>query len=509
MVLAGCATTTATPGEGEGQPPPADVEADKTAEAPPPASGDRLEIYLAAGVPSGQDSCHFTKESMSSAACELYRIGWDRERHQLVDQRKFVGDGVVAFQSAVSPDGQWLAYTKRDAKGKATVHVKSTSSTNPSDAGTPIFNKEMAAYPPALWTFPHWLGDDALLLSHPSMGAQCTNSQGQCVNVQRWSSTFRVDVEQGRPTGLSEILGWGDTAMMSIQDTWVNPVDRRLVAGHGRFSRTAKALPTCKDSCDDVFMTPYPFVVDVTTGERWIYQLRTTEPEFAKGGAMNLDGCAHLAWSPDGKRLLCTEQSTMPIYRAGQSGKLYAFDFDRSDPTGTLVTKDVGLMFAHAQPQDLVAGLGPNERCQPFYHKYAEFCGSNDLVVASTVCAVGAGDIRQSHAYLIDISEPSAPKYHDITAALEGALGHPAGTMRSFMATCAATPNPSAAPPTKGGTGGRSITRQPGATGKAGKMGKAGKAGPRGKMPGGMGTPQRGTPPTAEQIQRMKAKQKR
>jgi hypothetical protein len=87
-----------------------------------------------------------------------------------------------------------------------------------------------------------------------------------------------------------------------------------------------------------------------------------------------------------------------------------------------------------------------------FHHKYAQWCGHEDLLVASIVCLAYANpetgteadctssltdaQLLGQHVYLIDISDPDAPEYMDLTNELEAALGVDSGTMSSFTATC-------------------------------------------------------------------------
>lgn len=423
--------------------------APRAEQAPRSTTSGTIDVYLAAGEARGAESCHFSGLSSSAATCEIYRVSYDRSSRQVVDHAKVVGDGINGWMPAISPDGERLAYGRYQGGQGCLAYIKSVD--DPAgEAGEAVMCSGMEM--PEFWSYPSWLSASALLVSHPETPPQCLSPDGKCMPVERWMSTYKVSLQGDRATTATKLLGAGETARLSIEDTWVNPRDRNLVAGHGRFARSGTKAPTCGGGsglpCTDVALTPYPFVVDVSTGEYWIFQLRTTEAEYARSGKpLDLAGCAHLAWSPQGDRLLCTEQSTEEMSAQGDNSRLYSFSFDRNrDKAGQINTKDVSPMFSHSEAS-AVLPLDPGQSCSVFYHKYAEFCGDDEHVVASMVCdcdteacrkASGTqSQVLQAHVYMLDVSNTNMPVYTDLTQQLEERLGRPVGSMRSFTATCA------------------------------------------------------------------------
>lgn len=429
-------------GPKEGTTPPSEPPPETP--APPSTSKGTVDIVLAAGTPGNGGSCHFSGLSSDPASCELYKVTYDKATRKLTSHTKVVGDGIAGWMPSVSPDGTRLAYGSPTGK-QCTTHVKDLNSTNPSDPGTAVMCSGMEL--PLIWAFPSWVDNDTLLVSHPNMAPQCVKD-GKCQQLDRWNTVFEVKMDGNRAVSAKETLGVGATARMSVQDTWVNPVKPHLVAGHGQIA-TRDAAPVCSGSsglsCADIYQSPMPFVIDTKTGKYWIYQLRTTESRYAKGQPLNLVGCAHLAWTPDGNSLLCTEQGTMEMKDHTENSRLFMWSVDTSrDTAGEINQRDVEPMFSHKQPGDLVS-IGPDQGCGVFYHKYAEFCGDSDHVVASVVCdcdtpACQKGgsptQVLQSHVYMIDRSKPTKPAYVDLTAQLEERLGKPYNSMRSFTATC-------------------------------------------------------------------------
>jgi hypothetical protein len=430
--------------------PPAAAEArPATPDTPPPvavgaaAAAGTVDIFMAAGVPSGTSSCHFSGLSQSAAACQIHRLRWDLAKNQPVDHAVEVSD--QGFMPSVSPDGTRLAYAHliTAAGGRPMAQLAVTKID-----GTPEATTRQTPSLPGMFSFPHWLDDQHLLASRPDQGVQCKSPRdGSCQKVERWGSIYTVDVAgtslgKAAPAFDADFFG-----SMSLEDTWVNPKDRSLVAGHGRYIKTGER-PACgtgpSPDCRSLVQTPYPFVFDVDQKRWWGFQLETTESKFRSpdGRGLPLAGCAHLSWSPDGGTLMCTEQSTDAIKQAGLSGRLFAFSFDAAvDRPGVLNPKTVEPLFNHKAYQDLIP-ISPGETCDVYYHKYAEFCGDAKHVVASIVCDCSSPQCKtaaptkivQAHVWLIDITDPASPRYTDLTAALEATSGQRG--LRSFTATC-------------------------------------------------------------------------
>jgi hypothetical protein len=133
-----------------------------------------------------------------------------------------------------------------------------------------------------------------------------------------------------------------------------------------------------------------PIVVNTETQQAWILQLQSTAAPGSEVDPWKLEGCAHLAWSPDGKHLICTEQGSFQGLPPEKSSRLYRFAFDPDAPPAMqgVIPTAAEPLFAQAIPSELFeipAGMG----WDVFHHKYAEFCGE-DLVVAT----IGGADFH-------------------------------------------------------------------------------------------------------------------
>lgn len=320
-------------------------------------------------------------------------------------------------------------------------------------AGEPGVGSPVGGLPAGVWTWPNLGADGRLTVSSGDNGPQCQKQAGGCKAVAHWSQAYQLTgTFSAAPVTIS---GTG----FSFQDTYAHPTQPEFVAGHGKFDAlNPETYPVCDDaakpdtSCTDVSMSPMPVVVNTETQQAWILQLESTEAPYGSEAApLKLEGCAHLAWTPDGKHLICTEQGSHNALPPEKRSRLYHFAFDPDAPPSVqgVVPTAAEPLFAHALPWELFeipAGMG----CDVFHHKYAEFCGE-DLVVATIGCAdCNSGDVPcallpqetpvllSDRVYLIDIQDPAAPKYFDVTAAVEASRGEAPNSLTSFTATCAA-----------------------------------------------------------------------
>lgn len=414
--------------------------------AGPPGS---VDIYIAAGKDQGAESCHFSQLSQSAATCEIWRLRYDTASRKVIDHEMVIGDGAHGWMPSVSPNGSQLVYAKYTGQGACIASARAIGGSN-LGAGTELLCTGMGL--PESWSYPVWRTDTSILVTHPVPVPMCVNTTGVCSPVERWGDTWEITLDaSGRAKSAGPLIGEGKTAHISFEDPTVHPTDRSLVAGHGRFVTTGGSAPTCDDgkgtACASVKLTPTPFVADVDADKYWIYELRTTEAKYrqAGGAPLELAGCAHLSWSPDGDSLICTEQSTLSMDDSDLN-RLYVFPVDpATDKAGQVNVRDVEPYFDHA-PADSVVDLKSGESCEVFYHKYAEFCGAEDRVVASLVCdcdtpactAGGAASkVVQAHVYVIEAADRQHPVYVDVTEQLEERLGKAPGSLHAFTSTCA------------------------------------------------------------------------
>ena len=409
---------------------------DDSAGGEEPAPLGSVDVVLAVGEMS-VPSCYFAGDMNSDATgCKLVRLTYDLDAQELTSHADLVDDpsGGGTWQPSVSKDGLQLAFSYV-AAGK--VSIRTRALTGPAtDAGV-----EVSPGADTHWTWPNWGPGGSLAASRSDLEPVCLTPGGTCSLIERWNQSFLLD-----PEGLGAPVYFGGGTGHSWEDAWTNPVDAALIAGHGKLHSTAlDVYPVCDEgdqagsaSCLDFELSPQPLVTDQSTGQLWAFELVTTEPAYA---GILLEGCAHLAWSSDGTRLLCTEQGTA-AFSSDLSARIHVFDFDRASASpGMVNTVDASPLFQHKTAAELFAG----EQCDIFYHKYAEWC-LEEVVVATLGCACtseacqaesGAGSrLAGSRIVLLDLREPLAPVYHDLTSQLEAAGGQTPGALTSFTATC-------------------------------------------------------------------------
>ena len=410
------------------------------------AESASVDVYLAVGEMGAAKGCYFLGDMLSDASgCSLYRL------------RVQLDDGIVQEHAAVvtsADKGTWQPTVSHDGRiafaladgNKVLVHSRALDAPA-DDVGTVVAEGR--------WTWPNWSPDGSLNMGETvKTGLSCYLSMGpmagNCTQVERWSSTHRVAFDGATP--LSPQLLAGMTGF-SFDDTWTNPQHAELVAGHGKYQTDLETLPSCdgkpatSTDCKQVGYSPKPSVIDANTGDHWTFELSSDEAKFFdKGKPLPLEGCAHLAWSPDGKKLLCTEQGTMAD--GFMQSRIFTFDFDRNtDPKNVVSSKMASPLFEHRESTEMFT-LAQGEACSVYYHKYAEWCGSEDFVVATVGCGCettqctnetgGEPKMIGERIYLIGVSDPSAPVYYDLNAQLESKLGAASGSLTSFTATCGA-----------------------------------------------------------------------
>lgn len=405
-----------------------------------------VDVVLAVGEMS-VPSCYFAGDMNSDATgCKLVRLSYDLDAGELTSHADLVDDpaGGGAWQPSVSKDGLQLAFS-HVAEGPVSIRTRALTA--------PATDTGVEASPGGgtHWTWPNWGPGGTLAASRNDLEPACLTPTDTCSLIERWNQSYLLDSQgQGAPVYLGGGTGH------SWDDSWTSPVDAALIAGHGKLHATdLDVYPVCDEgdqadsaSCLEFELSPQPLVTDLSTGQLWAFALVTTEPPYA---GTPLQGCAHLAWSPGGTRLLCTEQGTS-AFSADLSARIHVFDFDRASASaGTVNTVDASPLFEHKTSADLFAG----EQCDIFYHKYAEWC-LEDVVVATLGCACtseacqadsGAGSkLAATRVALVDLREPLAPVYHDLTSQLEAAGGRPPGALTSFTATCVPPPGSTAMP---------------------------------------------------------------
>ena len=416
-----------------------------------------VDIYFAAGGDQGEaGGCYFASEVDSSAkTCSIYRLSWGVKAGALSSQEVVVADSVEGqgvWQPSVSADGKTIAFSHTGTKG-VSLYRRSLDNATAGELGTEV---NVQPQKPNISVWPNWSADGHLSFDRPNDSTRCVSPQGECVGpLERWSDAYRIDpfdAVSGQEIAIGGHLGF------SFSDTSHHPTLANIIAGHGWYADELLAeFPSCdaanlaaSTTCKSIRQTPGLFILDLVTDRYWRIEVKTAEAQYAENGEnLTLVGCAHASWSPDGTKLLCSEQGTSQLGYDDRN-RIFVMDLDvEQDLAG-----DSGVIQKNAMPlftpkkENEIWKLEANETCTVFYHKYAEWCGSNDFVVTSVACnyceSGNCQDLQGlskrligNHVFLIDIRTPASPIYYDLTEKLESGLKMEAGTLFSFTSTCA------------------------------------------------------------------------
>ncbi|MFN2114087.1 MAG: hypothetical protein ACK2T6_00095 [Anaerolineae bacterium] len=432
----------------------------------------QVNVYLAAGVNrigrTGVQIASCNRHNTDN--CGIYRVQWNLDRMHGVTARSIVDHPRYAETfPAVNPSGTHLAYESRQ-RGTTendiyTIRVKPSYGRPEPIVVTPVplVNGPNTDY--GIWRgrYPNWQTDDGLLFSREAY------SDDDYEGFPQWWDLYRVGIDYVKGDAalspiqaalvFGDVYGSVDTTSYAAEDPFTSPLARDLVAAHTHRG-DGKGLCEAPDgtlvgAADASKCMAIPAVIDLAS---------TTSPGIidVDYGAAGINSCAHLALNSDGTQLLCTEQLTWtPADNCRTCGekvnqdRIYGFDYDaetgRYEPM--VGGGEYGLLFRHLGPVGLhvfdsryptadTPGPGGLYCERGYLHKYAEWCGTDDYVVATVFCSTEAASwageaTLYSRIMLIDISDRLYPEYYDVTSELERLTHAREGSYHGFSATCA------------------------------------------------------------------------
>ena len=248
-----------------------------------------------------------------------------------------------------------------------------------------------------------------------------------------------------------------DTTDCSASDPFANPAIPNHVAFHStsyHYSSNKNTEHTCPwlEGFPDYIDTKRPrIVVADTNATEWEEGETWWSMDFGVVDLPETSGCAHSAFSPDGTRLLCTNQpSFYSTSDTDKSGDEYYISYDRvygwdyNETTNNWDGASEGPLFTHLAPSelpDIDEIWTADTQCNKYRTKRAEFCGDSEHLVANLYCEDTQIDQRDpafvfGRITMIDFGNPTAPIYHDLTSALEDHLGAGRGSMSGYTVTC-------------------------------------------------------------------------
>lgn len=357
--------------------------------------------------------------------------------------RESGAEGTAAL--SLSPDGTRLAY---DALSGAhlTTHVRDLVS-GAVVTMAPGSNKAS------------WLDDETVAFGVRNESLRTDeSSRWSDIGKQRVPDTRGMTGTTANPNPVTRVLGavnsetGFETYDCGGEDPWPVPGRPGWIAFHGSVWRFAEpTTPTVAHTCPWlVGLNPYTdkkdprAVVFDTNATSWS---EGTTWERVMPDTAGITGCAHASVAPSGNRLLCTNQPEVTTMIDPVDGATTRFNdmygFDR-DGTTWRATRPDKTLFDHLTPRSLpdVASLwAPGTSCHVYRTKQGSFCGSDTLIATDVYCedtSINPADPKQvfARAYLIDITHPEAPRYLDLTSAVEDARGLGRGELGAYTLTC-------------------------------------------------------------------------
>ena len=381
------------------------------------ASGGLVDVLLSVGQPSGTSQC----QPDSEGACDLVRVRVDLAKGVATKVATLVSHGAVGAsgsgvaQPAVSPDGTRVAWLERGGTG---VQLWAKAFTESSAHLLVKSGREKNGGSGLRPEWPEWVGNDTLLFSSK------TGSEGGKDQKTIFAVATSDLSAPGKPTARA---GAGVSGWTGVQDpaVYTGSVGSRLVAfgpvpGGDKESYQLEMAPI------DGAGVPTAAPVVIAAGVN------------AAGEA--IQGCHHPAWNASGNRIMCMVHRPSESVGGLATKLLYAYGSDSKGSWGL-----IGRAFEPQTPA--AAGLAVASQlttaagCQALSYKYAQYCQSDDYVVATLYCskeAKSSGRGAEIGASRVLLIRTSPVQYFDVTGMVEASQGLGAGALSSFTGTCRA-----------------------------------------------------------------------
>ena len=166
--------------------------------------------------------------------------------------------------------------------------------------------------------------------------------------------------------------------------------------------------------------------------------------EFELGDAPDFSSCHHPAWNRWGDRIICTRHYKAETRLSGDTEYNLRMLYEFLPSTLGNWTSPSGHLFSPLSPNDLHErwpDIYPTSSKKLIYtYKFAEWCGSDDFVVATLFVSREDQTILCSRVLLIRIAENGVtlddPEYHDLTSRVEDTLSLERGVVQGVYSTC-------------------------------------------------------------------------
>ena len=374
-----------------------------------------VDIVLTAGPSGGKGGC----DPSDQTACDLVRVRVNlgattpTEVVTLVRAADVGETGSGPGEQAVSPDGTAMVWLERVGHSSQLWGRKFTEAKNHLlvKSGPP---KEGGAGMRPEW--PAWLDGDTLLFDAKTGDANGTEEK----------TVYTLDAPSlSSPGQPKAVLGNGITPGLGLEDVAVFPAadGTAKVVGFGPVDQGGKIV--------------YPLSLSTLSPEGRL-KGSDSRPSLGKNAnGKDIESCHHPAWNLSGDRILCMVHRPMETIGGIKTRLLYSFA-----PSGS-TWNNVGRTFEPLPMETSGLEIAPEMSaaagCQVITYKYAQYCQSDDYVVASLFCAKegkASGRGAEIGASRIVLVHTNPVSYLDITRLVEKDRQLPVGGLESFTATC-------------------------------------------------------------------------
>lgn len=387
-----------------------------------------VDIYLSAGKAENLDSetesyrsCNYNDESN----CSLYRLRIVPATGGVIRVERVAqaAGGYGAVQPALSPSGDRLAYVLRNSSGSSQWSYLIAEEVGVGGFRIVSYGRKESGGIINRPQFPNWYDDDALLYH---TGEQGDTTLYRSTVTDDAAYTFgEAEALLGPRSGVSTTTSFADAS--TRQSDGASAGMRVTTFGpHGE----ADAAPRVHR------LNP----LSATSTE-------VETQDFSLG--MNMAGthiaeCHHPTWNPGGTKVMCTAHGTdaypletYPVGGGPQLRFLYMYGQSASRWSGATPAFTPLTPAALATRFGALFPTGGMPQCRIYTYKYAEWCASENYIVATVFCSDDfynrTNPAFSSRVMLIQINPL---RYIDLTSIVEGATGAALGEIHGIYSTC-------------------------------------------------------------------------
>lgn len=396
-----------------------------------------VDIYLSVSAsivltPGEYPACNQDEDT----DCDLYRVRMNLITGHATEVERVVAhsDGYGNVQPALSPGGRRLAYVRRsETVGYLEAMDFDTREVTQVASGYRNSTTKVNTKP----QFPNWY-DESTLLFHAGERGDCTLYRSQ-IDDPLDLHFGSAEALLGPKSGVSTTTSFADANTRwatgdGVSTTADSSREKRRVAtfGPGPGSSGAEA----------------PRVHGLTPKRSSATEI--VAEEFDLGFNMEarpIESCHHPAWNPGGNRIMCTSQDPSETYNTPGDNLLrflYTYTYNSADE----LWYDPQPPFTPLTPAELEAEFGSlfpesgDPHCEIYTYKFAEWCASDNYIVATLFCSAQRKHIDSDDPYNIITSRVMLirrfpVRYTDITRIVEKSRGLRPGQTHGVYSTCA------------------------------------------------------------------------